>query len=75
MDALKQLYEHTPPASDGQARSFYAASLVAAGQRDEARKLLALWPLPTESGGDLMRESMVFPKFIEARRAVGLPVP
>ncbi len=74
-DALKQSYEHTPPSADGQARTFYAAALAGAGQKDEARKLLTLWPLPAESGGDPMRESTVFPKFIEVRRALGMPAP
>jgi len=75
LDALKQAYEHTPPSADGQARAFYAAALAAAGQKEEARKLLGLWPLPGEAGGDPLRESMVFPTFISARRAVGLQAP
>jgi len=43
---LKQAYERTPPAADGFTRVFYAAALAQAGQKDEARKLIALWPLP-----------------------------
>lgn len=72
LGALKQAFEHTTPSADGQARTFYAAALLVAGQRDEARKLLERWPLPTETGGDPMLESKVFPTFIEARRAAGM---
>ena len=70
---LKQAYQRTPPTSDGQVRTFYAAALVASGQKEEARKLLALWPLPAERGGDPLLDSLVFPTFIELRKAVGLP--
>lgn len=73
--ALKEKYDRTPPATDGEARAFYAAALVAAGQKDAARKLLERWPLPAESGGDPTIESLVFPKFIESRRALGMPAP
>ncbi|HLX45146.1 MAG TPA: hypothetical protein VKR43_16985 [Bryobacteraceae bacterium] len=73
--SLKEAFFRTAPAQDGEARTFYAAGLIAAGQKDEARKLLELWPLPTENGGDPTFESLVFPKFIESRRALGMPVP
>ena len=70
--ALKKKYEATSPPADGQVRTFYAAALITAGDREEARKLLRLWPLPNERTGDPFVESLVFPKFIELRKAVGL---
>jgi tetratricopeptide (TPR) repeat protein len=70
-EALKNLYEQTPPAFDGQVRTFYAAALLDAGKTDEAKKLLTLWPLP-ETGGDPLLQSLVFPRFLELRRTVGL---
>ena len=69
--ALKQRYENTPPSADGQARVLYAAALVAAGNKDDARPLLELWPMPW-SPGDALLESWVLPKFMELRSAVGL---
>ena len=75
LSTLKEKYERTAPSSDGEARVFYAAALLAEGQKDAARKLLELWPLPVETGGDSMVESLVFPKFIELRRALGMSVP
>lgn len=69
LSALKNMYEPTPPPADGLVRTFYAAALLGAGQRDEARKLLTHWPLP-ESGADPIWQSLVFPKFLELRRAV-----
>jgi tetratricopeptide (TPR) repeat protein len=70
-EALKNSYERTPPAVDGQVRTFYASALLEAGQKDEAKKLLTLWPLP-ETGGDPLLQSLVFPRFLELRRSVGL---
>ena len=69
LSALKDLYERTSPNADGYARTFYAAALLQAGRKDEARQLLALWPLP--EAGDPSVQSMVFPKFVELRSAVG----
>ena len=65
--ALKQAYERTPPAADGIPRVFYAAALAQAGQKDEARKLIALWPLPGLENDPLM-QSFVFPKYLELKR-------
>jgi len=75
LPALKEKYDRSAPASDGEARVFYAAALLADGQKDAARKLLQLWPLPAETGGDPTVESLVFPKFIELRRAAGMQAP
>ncbi len=68
--ALKQQYEHTPPAEDGAARTFYAAALAASGEKDEAKKLVERWPLPAQRGPDQLGESRVFPTFLEVRKAV-----
>ena len=64
---LKQAYEHTQPAADGQLRTFYAWALYETGRKDEARQLLTRWPLP-ESTGDPLFGSLVYPRFIELRR-------
>ena len=66
---LKSAYERTAPSSDGLARALYAAALVKAGQKDEARKLTRRWPLPAEQGIDALLASLVYPIFIEARKA------
>jgi Flp pilus assembly protein TadD len=65
--ALKQAYERTPPAADGVTRVLYAAALTKAGQKDEARKLIALWPLPGADSDPLL-QSLVFPKYLELKR-------
>jgi hypothetical protein len=65
--ALKQAYERTPPTADGIPRVFYAAALARAGQTDEARKLIALWPLPGAESDPLL-QSFVFPKYVELKR-------
>jgi len=65
--ALKQAYERTPPTGDSLSRVLYAAALAQAGQKDEARKLLALWPLPGADSDPLL-QSLVFPKYLELKR-------
>ncbi|MGH9592838.1 MAG: tetratricopeptide repeat protein [Bryobacteraceae bacterium] len=65
--ALKQLYERTPPSSDGLIRTLYAAALLESGQKEEARKLVELWPLPDAAGDDLLR-AFLYPKFLELRQ-------
>jgi hypothetical protein len=65
--ALKQAYERTPPAADGIPRVLYAAALAKAGQKDEARKLIALWPLPGLDSDPLL-QSFVFPKYLELKQ-------
>jgi tetratricopeptide (TPR) repeat protein len=64
---LKPLYERTPPAVDGITRILYAAALLQAGQKDEARRLLELWPLPGLEGDPLL-QSLLFPKYLELKR-------
>jgi Flp pilus assembly protein TadD len=68
--ALKQRFDNTPPASDSQVRMLYAAALIAAGRKDEARPLLEIWPMPW-APGDAVLESWVLPKFIELRQSIG----
>jgi len=69
-DRLKQAYQSSEPGSDGFVRTFYAAALVQAGDRDQARQLIARWPLPLENSSDPLVESLVFPKFLELRKTL-----
>ena len=70
LTALKEMYDRTAPSADGLVRTFYAAALLAAGRKDEARRMLALWPLP--ESGDALFQSLMYPKFLALRRAAGL---
>ena len=65
---LERLYESSPPASDGLPRTFYAAALLKAGRRDEARRLIARWPLP-ETGESLF-QSLMYPRFLELKKTL-----
>ena len=67
LEALKRAYERTPPALDGITRVLFAGALADAGQKDEARKLLVLWPLPGAEGDPLL-QSFLFPKYLELKR-------
>jgi len=71
LDQLKQGYEATLPAADGFYRTFYAEELLRQGKREEAKKLAARWPLP-DSADEPVFQSLVFPKYIELRRILGL---
>ncbi len=64
---LKEIYDRTPPATDGLIRTLYAAALVEAGQKEQARALIELWPLPEQAGDDLLR-AFLYPRFLELRR-------
>lgn len=66
---LKNLYARTPPAQDGLVRVLYAKELLRAGQTDEARKLVRLWPLP-ESAGDPIYQAFLYPATMELRKAL-----
>jgi tetratricopeptide (TPR) repeat protein len=68
---LKLAYETTQPPADGFYRTFYADELVKEGKKDEAKKLAARWPLP-DSASEPVVHSLVFPKYIELRRILGL---
>jgi len=67
LPALRQAYEQAEPSSDGEARTFYAAALLAAGRKEEARPLVAFWPLP-DSAGDPLFQSLVYPQFLDLRK-------
>lgn len=69
-EGFRKLYENTAPDRDSQVRVLYAWALAEAGRKDEARKLLQWWPLPSDAGNPLF-ESLVFPKFIELRKTLG----
>ena len=66
---LRTVYQNTNPAADGLPRTLYAAALVKAGRTDEARALLKLWPLP-ESAADSLFQSLMYPRFLELRKAL-----
>ncbi|MEP6961379.1 MAG: tetratricopeptide repeat protein [Acidobacteriota bacterium] len=68
LSMLEQTYRKTPAAADGAIRTLYARALVAAGKREDARKLLQLWPLP-ESGEPLI-QALIYPMFQAARAQV-----
>jgi len=65
---LKQLYERADPVNDGLPRTLYAAALLEAGRKDEARKLVQLWPLPPRANSPL--DSLMYPRFLEVRKRV-----
>jgi tetratricopeptide (TPR) repeat protein len=65
--ALKLAYERAPPALDGITRVLYAAALAQTGQKDQARMLLDLWPLPGADGDPLL-QSFLFPKYLELKQ-------
>ncbi|HTB13898.1 MAG TPA: tetratricopeptide repeat protein [Bryobacteraceae bacterium] len=69
--ALKHAYESSQPAADGLFRTLYAEALLANGEKDEAKKLAARWPLP-DNAGDPVLQSLVFPKYLALRRILGL---
>jgi tetratricopeptide (TPR) repeat protein len=71
LDRLKLAYEGTQPSADGFYRTFYADELLRQGKKEEAKKLAARWPLP-DSAGDAVLQSLVFPKYVELRRILGL---
>jgi tetratricopeptide (TPR) repeat protein len=71
LSQLKAMYENTNPAADGLPRTLYAAALARAGKADEARALLKLWPLP-DSPGDPLLQSLLYPKFLELRKTLGV---
>ena len=68
LDMLRQAYERSDPVNDGLVRTFYAAALLEAGRKDEARKLTARWPLPEM--GDSLLQSLMYPRFLELRKAL-----
>ena len=71
VDELKRAYESSEPSADGLIRTLYAEALLANGQKEEAKKLAARWPLP-DNAGEPVLQSLVFPKYIALRRILGL---
>lgn len=71
LDQLKKTYEASQPASDGLFRTLYAEALVARGDKGEAKKLIARWPLPDNAGPPVL-QSLVFPKYLALRRMLSL---
>ena len=69
LNQIRTVYQSTNPAADGLPRTLYAAALVKAGKADDARALLKLWPLP-ESGSDALLQSLMYPRFLELRKAL-----
>jgi tetratricopeptide (TPR) repeat protein len=67
----KRMYEDADPAADGLWRVLYAEALARAGRNDEAKTLLHLWPVPV-SEADPLLQSLVFPKFLDLRKRLGL---
>lgn len=68
---LKKAYEASQPASDGLYRTLYAEALAVGGNKDEAKKIAARWPLPDNTGEPVL-QSLVFPKYVPLRRILGL---
>jgi tetratricopeptide (TPR) repeat protein len=71
LDQLKKAYEASQPSSDGLFRTLYAEALLAHGNKDEAKRLAARWPLPDNAGPPVL-QSLVFPKYIALRRMLSL---
>ncbi len=71
LEQLKKIFESTNPAVDGLPRTLYAAALAKAGKTDEAKELLKIWPLP-ESAADPLLQSLLYPRFLELRRTLGI---
>ena len=74
LNQLRTVYQNTNPAADGLPRTLYAAALVKAGKPDDARALLKLWPLP-ESASDSLLQSLMYPQFLELRKALKIQKP
>ena len=67
---LKAAFDRTAPPGDGEVKTAYAAALAAAGEKDAARPLLTLWPLPQP--GDSLSASTVFPQFLALRKQLDM---
>jgi tetratricopeptide (TPR) repeat protein len=65
---LQQAYERADPVNDGLVRTFYAAALLKAGRKDDARAMAARWPLPAL--GDSLVQSLMYPQYLELRKAL-----
>jgi len=63
---LERAYNRTPPPADGLVRTLYARALARAGRREEANKILALWPLP--DSGEPLLQAFLYPIYRELRQ-------
>lgn len=71
LESLRSAYLAAEPAMDGLERVLYASALVEAGKQSEARAILQRWPLP-ESSRRPELDTIVFPKYIELRKKLGI---
>jgi tetratricopeptide (TPR) repeat protein len=62
---LKTLYDQADPVNDGLVRTFYAAALMQAGQKEQAKPLLTRWPLPPAD--ENLLQSLMYPEFLRLR--------
>jgi Flp pilus assembly protein TadD len=69
VEELARIYEQTPPGQDGLMQVLYARALLRSGRREEAARLLSLYPLP--GTGDPLLQSLVFPLYLELRAELG----
>ena len=66
---LEKNYSETNPSFDGQIRTLLAWAYVENGRAADAKKLVALYPIPL-SAGDPMFASLIFPRFLFLRGVV-----
>ncbi len=66
---LEKNYRETNPSFDGQIRTLLAWAYVENGRAADAKKLVALYPIPLSSG-DPMFASLIFPRFLYLRGVV-----
>jgi TolA-binding protein len=73
LETLKAAYLHSDPVNDGLPRTLYAAALLKAGQKNDARELLQRWPLPPR--GESPLESLMYPEYLDLRKQLQLAPP
>ncbi len=66
---LRQIFDRTPPETDGQVKVLLGWALVESGKEPEARDLLETWPIP-QSQGQPAFEFLVLPRIFELRAIV-----
>ena len=66
---LRQIFERTPPETDGQVKVLLGWALVESGKEPEARDMLETWPIP-RSQGEPAFEFLVLPRIFELRAIV-----
>jgi tetratricopeptide (TPR) repeat protein len=63
---IEKIYGETNPSFDGQVRTLLAWAYVENGRPGDAKKLVALYPIPL-SAGDPLFASLIFPRFLQLR--------